>query len=894
MTIRLPLFLSFLVLTFCVSAAEEVPVTAAQFKTSFESLELPGGEDMGFVGGQFLYEVLPGLSLGPSAYGALTGERGGFITLGGAADYSLPLTDRLSINTGYFVGAGGGRGGFTLSGGGLMLRSHLGLEYSLGELGLLGFGISNQDFPNGSINSTQPYLTYSYPFSTLLSHGWSSPTLGGMLSSDVSGSEQDFSVVYRYYDVPSSVKRDDGSAQFSEIGLVGAEWTNYLDERRFIKLESEGAMGGQSNGYMQIFLGAGYRHPIADSTSLKGSLSIGVAGGGGVDTGGGLLIDSQASIQHMLTDSLFVELGAGYVMAPQASFQAVSLLGKVGYKFATPEAHGSYVKASNLRGYQYQPLRIRAVNQSYLEAAPDWRSHHADQNVDNLGVQLDYFANKNIYLTGQGIAAYQGDAGAYMAGLVGVGVHIPLSGSEFYLEGEGLAGAAGGGGLAVGSGLVWQANASLGYELTDSLSLSFGVGRLEAVDGPLKADVVSLGLAYKFGVPTAGVKSYSTLNKQAPSRSSIHNSKSSDRVLDVTGVNTHAASKVETLRVENPAKVYWPQALLSTHNSLMETSSSDVRTREYEIIEAGHSMHMIRLPAKKLERVDDVFNAKILPSRNVHYVTDSVTREPYISFGLDNQVWLGGGLNSDVTFAMRYPISTDFDISSKVSYSLLDGRDVADAKPVAGLDAIKTDYYRLDEPHQFNLDHLYLESRGTSNRYLHHNLKLGLLEEEFTGVGAEFLYWPYQSRLAMGLSGGFVEGRSPNKVFGLNGVNAFTGFGSLYWATPFSNLDAALHLGRFLAGDVGGSLDLRYTLSSGWMAGLTLSQSNSSSNKADESLGLFLRIPFDVYGSGHFVQSRYDINVSKAPSDAGAVLESVGNTLWWDLREARFDVFRGK
>jgi hypothetical protein len=271
-----------------------------------------------------------------------------------------------------------------------------------------------------------------------------------------------------------------------------------------------------------------------------------------------------------------------------------------------------------------------------------------------------------------------------------------------------------------------------------------------------------------------------------------------------------------------------------------------------------------------------------------------MTKEPYFSFGLDNQVWLGGGLNSDVTFAMRYPISTDFDISSKVSYNLLDGRDGADAKPVAGLDAIKTDYYRLDEPHQFNLDQLYLESRGTSNRYLHHNLKLGLLEEEFTGVGAEFLYWPYQSRLAMGLSGGFVEGRSPTKVFGLNGLNAFTGFGSLYWATPFSNLDAALHVGRFLAGDVGGSLDLRYTLSSGWMAGLSLSQSNKSSDKTDENLGLFLRIPFDVYGSGHFVQSRYDINVSKAPSDAGAVLESVGNTLWWDLREARFDVFRGK
>ena len=44
--------------------------------------------------------------------------------------------------------------------------------------------------------------------------------------------------------------------------LLGVEWLSYLDQHWFLKLESEGAMGGQSNGYMQILAGGGYRLPL--------------------------------------------------------------------------------------------------------------------------------------------------------------------------------------------------------------------------------------------------------------------------------------------------------------------------------------------------------------------------------------------------------------------------------------------------------------------------------------------------------------------------------------------------------------------------------------------------------------------------------------------------------
>ena len=84
-----------------------------------------------------------------------------------------------------------------------------------------------------------------------------------------------------------------------------------------------------------------------------------------------------------------------------------------------------------------------------------------------------------------------------MTGLFGAGLQQGL-GEHWFAEVEGLVGAAGGGGLATGSGLVVQANASVGYRLSPSLSLMFSAGRMAAPNGPFKAKVAGLGLAWQF------------------------------------------------------------------------------------------------------------------------------------------------------------------------------------------------------------------------------------------------------------------------------------------------------------------------------------------------------------------------------------------------------------
>lgn len=489
-------------------AANNIPTdlkpTPTAIRLTYESLKLPGGENMGMLAGNLLFDVSDKLRLGVGTYGAVRGERGGFITLGVEGEVQQRLSPSWLSHAGLFVGAGGGRGGYALSGGGLMLRGDMGLTYETAGYGNIGFGISHVQFPSGVISSTQPYIQYEYPFHSLLGPDWTAgtPNDNHARVDPVQPGANEFSMVARHYIIPSSAVRDNKQPQHNSMQLLGVEWLSYLDDRWFLKLESEGAMGGQNNGYMQILAGGGYRLPLTRSTAIKLHAAAGPAGGGGVDTGGGLLLDAGVSLQQNLTEHTALELSVGEVRAPSRSFEALSLALKLNYQFGLPNVSSPAVSWSALRDFDSKPMRVRLANQTYFKADPQWRNRSIDQPVSNLGVQLDYFVSPHWFVTGQGLAAYAGNAGAYMTGQVGLGTQWPVS-EHWFMEGEALLGAAGGGGLAVGGGLVGQVNASVGYHLSNALSVMATAGRIEALGGDFKANVAGVSLAYQFSGFTA-------------------------------------------------------------------------------------------------------------------------------------------------------------------------------------------------------------------------------------------------------------------------------------------------------------------------------------------------------------------------------------------------------
>ena len=472
-------------------------VVPFEIRGDYESWVLPGSEAMGMAGVGVRRAVGEHGFLGVDLYGAVRGQRGGFITLGGTGGFRWPLTDRLAAEASVHVGAGGGRGGRELSGGGLLVRESLGLRYALPGLATVHAGLSHVDFPDGGvIHSTQAYAGFSLPFHALLQAGGAAERLrlpAAFDTADYQPYPQAFGVLAREVLVATSTRMDDGRPQ-QDFTLLGAEWRTRFGDHAFTRVEASAAMRGGVAGYMQVLGGLGLQYAASPRATVYGAVSGGFGGGGGVDTAGGFLAAADVGLQWEVAPQWQVDVAAGYFTAPEGSLRAKTVTLRVAHAFSglrEPQAGADFTPRA---------LRVRFAEQHYFKGAADWRSL-PEVEVGNLGFQFDYFLNPEWYLTGQGLAAYTGQAGAYMTGQLGVGTHRAL-GQTTFVEVEALAGAAGGGGLRSGGGLVYQVNANLGWQVNDQLAVLLGVGELKAAKGSLRAHVAGLSVAYRFNLLT--------------------------------------------------------------------------------------------------------------------------------------------------------------------------------------------------------------------------------------------------------------------------------------------------------------------------------------------------------------------------------------------------------
>ena len=191
------------------------------------------------------------------------------------------------------------------------------------------------------------------------------------------------------------------------------------------------------------------------------------------------------------------------------------------------------------------------------------------------------------------------------------------------------------------------------------------------------------------------------------------------------------------------------------------------------------------------------------------------------------------------------------------------------------------------------LNSLFLQKRGTAYKNLHYRVFGGVLEEMYSGVGGEVLYQPFQSRLAYGLSANWVRQRDYVKTFNHLDYQTTTAFASVYWASPFYNFDVAVHAGKYLAKDIGATLEVRRSFSNGWMVGLWATITDVPFDDFGEGSfdkGMFFKIPFDAL-LGRNTRGSYSTQVRPIQRDGGQRLENFSGNIWWDTRNARYDAF---
>jgi len=468
---------------------------------SFEEIEMPDvGEYMGLYSIGAYDRLNSWLYGGITLYGAATGNRGGFFTGGYTLGLERKLTDNLILDTGAYVGAGGG--GAAAQGGGLMIRPHIGLKYDF-KWSALGLNYSFVDFPNGEISSDAIALSFDIPF-TSPTLNWEDEDLTaadyfGVDSSNVSRHRSHLAARVRAYYPSNDSKTSSGGSFDDSLGLVGVDYTYFLDENWFTTFETSGAVSGGVGGYAELLAGIGYRLPLTndDRLALLPALTIGGAGGGAVETGGGFVARVNLGMGYRFSPDLSMIIDGGYLTAPDGNFDTPYLGFNLAYLMESfaKDQKGAPLKETDL--IQINKWRFRPAHQWYFDAQ---RKGGSVRDMQLLGGKLDWMGGNWWYLTGQGLSAYGGGAGGYSEGHWGAGVLGP-SWKNWQLYGEMLIGAGGGGGVDSGSALLYKPSVGAEYQLSDDFSLQTGIGKVISKEGNLDANTFDVSLVWRFGTP---------------------------------------------------------------------------------------------------------------------------------------------------------------------------------------------------------------------------------------------------------------------------------------------------------------------------------------------------------------------------------------------------------
>ncbi|WP_043806353.1 YjbH domain-containing protein [Desulfocurvibacter africanus] len=151
----------------------------------------------------------------------------------------------------------------------------------------------------------------------------------------------------------------------------------------------------------------------------------------------------------------------------------------------------------------------------------------------------------------------------------------------------------------------------------------------------------------------------------------------------------------------------------------------------------------------------------------------------------------------------------------------------------------------------------------------------GWFEPAFAGVGAELFRFFQDGQWGLGLEAEAVRKRSLDSQLGLSDDKTLyhSGFVNIYMQLwPEQGLDAGLKLGRFLAGDVGGRLELRRTRNH-WTIGVWCSLTDthrfdSAENREARDIGLFVSLPLALFHDRE-VSGRFTYAVGNSLTDAG-------------------------
>jgi hypothetical protein len=159
---------------------------------------------------------------------------------------------------------------------------------------------------------------------------------------------------------------------------------------------------------------------------------------------------------------------------------------------------------------------------------------------------------------------------------------------------------------------------------------------------------------------------------------------------------------------------------------------------------------------------------------------------------------------------------------------------------------------RRDRPHYTNhgIENLALHYQWKPDTAWYARASIGLLEDMYAGISTEFLYRPYDQPWAFGVDLHHVRKRDINQLIDLQDYQTITGHLSGYYHVATQNLDIKLSVGRYLAQDIGATLDIAHHFTNGTQVGIYATLSGKSDIRYQDK-GIYLSLPLTPVRAGH-------------------------------------------
>lgn len=428
-----------------------------------------------------IYRTESGFYIGQSLYSSALGSAGGFFAGGVEAGLSGKIGHGIVWDLGQFVGGGGGA--TQVAGNGLMLRTHAALHVPVGKINL-GLGASWIKISGSDISTPAYGLYLSQPLNFKISAGRPDTALPTEVGTEI----KTFKPIYSIYLPRNSSKRSGGT--LGSIQLLGGEFTFGSSAKSETFIQANGAVAGDAEGYADWFIGKRY---IYSRSRLQpyAELGIGTAGGGAVDTDGGLIAMAGVGTRYVFAPGIALEAALGARSSLEGSFTSLSPSIKASIPFSQLSSKG--------RDGRSVPWQLSSGMALHKPNKVYWKAHkNSSPSPAMVETAIDFFILNHLYLTGQASTAIAGEAGGFQLGFLGVGYEHDFT-ENFSLSIEPLLGAGGGAGVDTKGGLLLGYRVDADFWLSRCAALSFGFGQMTTVKGGgMSPNTYHVGLKFPF------------------------------------------------------------------------------------------------------------------------------------------------------------------------------------------------------------------------------------------------------------------------------------------------------------------------------------------------------------------------------------------------------------